>query len=579
MTLRPVILTCLVATLLAPLAGAKTLTLEIRHLWRGQPLTIPGNTLQTRGGESIELTRLSYLLSEPQLLASGDNISSGDWIRRTDWFAFVDAAAGPTILTLGGLPDATITNLRFHIGPDAETDRGDPSQYPARHPLNPVLNNLHWTPQGGYIFLALEGHRRDGDESTGFAYHLGNSWNRMAVTLPASLDLTRNATVTLDFHLDRLFDTTPFLKISDQDSTHSRRDDPLATTLKQRSEGAFSVAGIRYTSPPVLPQPAAKPVNTVGTPYRFRVAKGFPIPELPTDYPLTNERVRLGRELFHDPILSRNGTLSCASCHQSASALTDPRRFSLGVDGYAGSRNAMPLFNMAWKRSFFWDGRAPSLRAQALIPIEDHLEMDETLENVVGKLGALDQYPRLFEQAFGTADITPARLGIAIEQFVLTLTSYDSRFDQAARSDTSLTEQEKRGFELFMTEYDPRRGLRGADCFHCHGGAHFTDHRFHNNGLKPTDDTGLEGTTGKETDRAKFSTPSLRNIALTAPYMHDGRFASLEEVIDHYNAGLHRSLTLDPNLAKHPRDGLGLTDADKQALIAFLKSLRDPTFK
>ena len=125
------------------------------------------------------------------------------------------------------------------------------------------------------------------------------------------------------------------------------------------------------------------------------------------------------------------------------------------------------------------------------------------------------------------------------------------------------------------SESEPRLGKLGADCFHCHGGALFTDHSFHNNGLTPTEDVGLERTTGKETDRYKFSTPSLRNIALTAPYMHDGRFATLEEVIDHYNTPFERSPTLDPNLAKHPQ-GLGLSDEDKAALVAFLMTLSDP---
>jgi cytochrome c peroxidase len=130
-----------------------------------------------------------------------------------------------------------------------------------------------------------------------------------------------------------------------------------------------------------------------------------------------------------------------------------------------------------------------------------------------------------------------------------------------------------------MTEFDPRRGLKGADCFHCHGGALFTDQRFHNNGLKDEKDLGLGAITKKGSDRNRFITPSLRNIALSAPYMHDGRFQSLDQVIDHYDSGLHRSPTLDPNLAKHPRGGLGLSKEDKAALLAFLKTLTDPQFR
>jgi cytochrome c peroxidase len=232
----------------------------------------------------------------------------------------------------------------------------------------------------------------------------------------------------------------------------------------------------------------------------------------------------------------------------------------------------MPLFNLAWKTGFFWDGRAPSLREQALMPIEDPLEMDETLENVVAKLTADPAYPPLFRAAFGSGNISPENIGLALENFLLTRISFDSRFDRAFAGKEELTEQEKRGFELFFTESEPRMGRRGADCFHCHGGANFTDQSFHNNGLSTTDDVGLEAYTGHATDRYKFSTPSLRNIARTAPYMHDGRFATLEEVIGHYNSPPLRGATLDPNLAKHPQ-GLGLNEQDKAALIEFLKTL------
>ena len=279
----------------------------------------------------------------------------------------------------------------------------------------------------------------------------------------------------------------------------------------------------------------------------------------------------LGERLFHETKLSRTNTLSCASCHQGET-LSDPRRFSPGVDGRHGNRHAMPLFNLAWKTSFFWDGRAPSLRAQVLVPIEDHLELDESLENVVAKLKSDPAYPPLFAAAFGSGEISPRNISLALENSLLSRLSLDSKLDQVIRGKARFTEQEERGRELFFTELEPRLGQRGADCFHCHGGTLFSDHGFHHNGLETTDDVGLEKTTGMASDRFKFSTPSLRNVALTAPYMHDGRFATLEEVIDHYNSPMPRSETLDPNLAKHP-GGLGLSEADKAALIAFLKTL------
>ena len=553
-------------------------SLELRHLWEGKPLATPSRALVTGSGETIEFSRVAYLLSDLRLLGRGDNASSGTWLHRNNWFAHVDASGpgGVSRLDLGDLPRRTYTVLQFHIGLDQETDETDPSQYPADHPLNPNLNNLHWTPQGGYIFLAMEGHLRKNGDTGGFAYHLGNAWNRTPVSLPLSLEFTGPVTIAIDIHLDRLFNGAEPLPIAANPSTHSRKGDEIAQLLKSRIPSAFSVREIRQARPPAPADPPA-PGNLVGTPYRFRLARGFPIPELPTDPPLTNEGVALGKRLFHDPLLSGTSRQSCSSCHQIAHALSDSRRFSEGASGSLGTRNAMPLFNLAWKDSFFWDGRAPSLRVQALQPIQNPIEMHESLPNAIAKLKTANYGP-LFQAAFGTAGITEERLGIALEQFLLTKTSYRSRFDQAARGEGELTDQEKRGFELFMTEYDPRRGLKGADCFHCHGGAFFTDHRFHNNGLRDDDDRGLESVTGRPTDRNRFITPSLRNIALTAPYMHDGRFQTLEAVINHYNSGLHRSSTLDPNLAKHPPGGLGLGREDRTALVAFLKTLTDPQF-
>jgi cytochrome c peroxidase len=340
------------------------------------------------------------------------------------------------------------------------------------------------------------------------------------------------------------------------------------------------------------------------TPHPFTMSSVFPVPDLPRDNPLIEERVTLGRVLFHETRLSRDNSISCASCHNERAAFSDPRRFSVGVEGRPGKRQAMPLFNLAWRNSFFWDGRAPSLRAQALAPIQDHDEMDETLERVVTKLrssrrmGAPSNhhgevslltsvptnstdYPTLFTAAFGSPEITPEKIGLAIESFVLTLASFDSKFDRAMRGEAvKLTDEEQRGFALFFTEYDPRRGQFGADCFHCHGGANFSNHGFANNGLDSTfTDPGRFAVTQRESDRGKFAVPSLRNIALTAPYMHDGRFATLEEVVAHYSTGMRRSATLDPNFAKHPAGGVQLSGRDQRALVAFLETLTEERWK
>jgi cytochrome c peroxidase len=236
----------------------------------------------------------------------------------------------------------------------------------------------------------------------------------------------------------------------------------------------------------------------------------------------------------------------------------------------------MALFNLAWHGEMFWDGRAKTLRDQVLMPVQDKHEMNEALPRVVAKLKEDAACKAEFKRAFGSEEISSERIAMALEQHLLSLTSQDSKFDRATRKLDKLTDSEARGLKLFVTEFDPTHGLRGADCFHCHGGMLFTNHAFHNNGLTLTaDDIGREAVTKSAADRGKFKVPSLRNIALTAPYMHDGRFQTLEEVVEHYDHGVQRTGTLDPNLAKHPAQGLGLTTQEKADLVAFLKTLTD----
>jgi cytochrome c peroxidase len=301
---------------------------------------------------------------------------------------------------------------------------------------------------------------------------------------------------------------------------------------------------------------------------------------LPRDNPLITERVDLGRTLFFEKQLSHNNRQSCADCHQERFGLGEHKNTSTGAEGQPGTRNAMPIFNLAWKKSFFWDGRAANLREQALQPIQNPQEMHETLTNVVAKLQqARYDYATAFARAFGSPVITPEKIGLALEQYVLVQTSFNSRFDRVQRGEETFTAEEARGFELFATEYDPRRGQYGADCFHCHGGPLFQSQGFANNGLDAAPaDPGRAQVTGRAADLGKFAVPSLRNIALTAPYMHDGRFQNLDQVIEHYATGVKRSATLDPNLAKHPNGALPLSAADKHALVAFLRTLTDEKY-
>jgi cytochrome c peroxidase len=315
------------------------------------------------------------------------------------------------------------------------------------------------------------------------------------------------------------------------------------------------------------------------TPYILEYG-GLPDPELPQDNILTEQKVLLGRMLFHETLLSKDGSQACASCHLQADGFSDPDRFSIGVEGLEGKRQAMPVFNMAWHTNeFFWDGRANLLRDQALKPIQDPLEMNETLDNVISKLSAEKTYRDQFVRAFDSAMITEEKMALALEQFMLSIVSYNTKYDRYLAGEEALTESEERGRMLFETEYNPFfPEFSGADCVHCHGGKNFENDQYMNNGLdSDTDftDLGREDVTLNPEDRAKFKVPSLRNVALTAPYMHDGRFQTLEEVVDHYNEGIQSSSTVDPTVENTRETGLFLTEQDKEDLINFLHTLTD----
>ena len=318
--------------------------------------------------------------------------------------------------------------------------------------------------------------------------------------------------------------------------------------------------------------------DAVNEPYTLEYGT-FPTPTLPADNALTKEGVKLGRMLFYDKILSRTNTISCASCHMQQFAFTDTATLSVGVRGLHGKRQAMSVFNMAWHNNeFFWDGRAHLLRDQSLMPIQDELEMDETLGNVLAKLNASETYRKQFKKAFGTESINALLLSKALEQFMLTIVSNNSKYDDFLAGKATLTAEEEPGQYLFFTEYTPGfPNISGADCRHCHSGSDFENNQYMNNGLDAdadVTDLGRDKVTNNSNDRAKFKVPSLRNIALTAPYMHDGRFRTLEEVVDHYNL-VTNSATLDASFMQQLPNGLQLTAADKAALVAFLKTLTD----
>ena len=320
------------------------------------------------------------------------------------------------------------------------------------------------------------------------------------------------------------------------------------------------------------------------TPYALNIVNNtLPAPNLPSDNPMTKAKVELGRMLFYEKSMSSDGTVSCASCHHQATGFSDPNQFSIGVNGATGGRQAMGIINMAWNENeFFWDGRAHFLRDQSLGPIENPLEMNETLENVIVKLKSNQSIRQQFIRAFGTPEITAEKMSLAMENFMMALVSDDSKYDRYLVGTAVLTASEERGRALFFEEYNEFfPDLSGADCAHCHSGANFENDLYMNNGLDLTSqfvDFGREDATANPTDRAKFKVPTLRNIEVTGPYMHDGRFQTLEEVVNQYDHGVKNSTTVDPAVLATTATGLMLDDQDKIDLINFMKTLTDYTF-
>ncbi|MES2411225.1 MAG: cytochrome c peroxidase [Bacteroidota bacterium] len=307
--------------------------------------------------------------------------------------------------------------------------------------------------------------------------------------------------------------------------------------------------------------------NRFTTPLYLEVPNGWPKPKYNFQKnPLTEEGFQLGRNLFYDPILSRDNTISCQSCHlqQTGFAHVD-HELSHGIEGKTGSRNSMALINLAWNKDFMWDGGVNNLEMQPINPITNPLEMDETLENVITKLEASEKYRKLFAKAFGDEKITSQRILKALAQFTVMLKSSNSKYDQVMRDEEKFTMQEQRGYDLFK-----------ANCASCHKEPLFADDRFEKNGLvtdNTLNDFGRIKITGKPEDNLRFRVPTLRNIQFTLPYMHDGRFKSLTEVVKYYN-----SLRNDKNLPKELAQPMNLSDNDRVDLVVFLHTLTDKEF-
>jgi cytochrome c peroxidase len=555
-------------------AAEVTIALSLR--WTGAPILVPSATVNNHAGQPLRITRFSALISGVTLTASDGSIVS-----LAGQYGYIDAETGQLTAKFEGVPAGDYTGIAFDVGLPAAVNHADPGKWPVGHPLNPITNHLHWSWQGGYIFMAVEGHwiaTRDGNpaEDRGFSYHIARDDHLMPVRFATVYRVDGDTTVQFALDIAKVIASRRLAPDDGSESTHSAANDNLGEQIALAVRRAFFWLGASATPPAAEKAMASTPATSVGHPLTLRYPAGFPLPALPEDNPLTAEGFALGEALFTDRRLSGNETQSCADCHSARRAFSDNVARSRGANGQEGLRNAMPLFNLAWSPSFAWDGSKPKIRDQAIAAMTNPIEMAGDPARVVAALRSDPAIVKKFSAAFGSADVTTDGIARALEQYLLANISADSRFDRARRGEVTLTEEEKEGFALFMTEYDPVRGRRGADCFHCHGGPLFTDFAFKNNGLDRTSaDPARQRVTGRPEDAGKFKTPSLRNVAVTAPYMHDGRFNTLEEVVAHYDHGVVRSATLDPNLAKHPDDGLKLSAEEQHALVAFLKALTD----
>ncbi|MCS6933574.1 MAG: cytochrome-c peroxidase [Chitinophagales bacterium] len=306
---------------------------------------------------------------------------------------------------------------------------------------------------------------------------------------------------------------------------------------------------------------------------RFEIPANFPAPKYNfSSNPVTTAGFELGRKLFYEPQLSRDNTISCGSCHISFSAFTHHgHAVSHGIDNRLGIRNAPPVMNTAWSDEFMWDGGINQLDMLPIAPIENPVEMDLEFAIAVQKIKNNPAYPPLFKAAFGTEEITGPRLLQALSQFMNMLVSANAKYDKWKRGEDNvqLTADELDGYHLVQQK-----------CASCHSTDLFTDNKFHNNGIRSTFtiDSGRAHITQLPQDVGKFKTPSLRNLKYTAPYMHDGSFATLEQVLDHYAQGVKYSPTLDAELQKNGILGIPLTAIEKQKIIAFLNTLNDEKF-
>ncbi|TND06539.1 MAG: cytochrome c peroxidase [Bacteroidetes bacterium] len=342
------------------------------------------------------------------------------------------------------------------------------------------------------------------------------------------------------------------------------------------------VIACRKDDPIIVPQEHTPALPA--QPYDYVSASAFPssflypplsfINSEPQSNPTTDWGATLGRVLFYDTQLSANNAVSCASCHKQQNGFSDPARFSRGFAGGHTDRNSMAILNTRFSFRFFWDRRANGLEEQVMMPVMNAVEMGTDTVFLPAKLSAISYYPGLFEHAFGTTEISNTRIARALAQFVRSINSWNSKYDEGLQNNfTNFTPEENDGRTFFMSGQ--------FNCNHCHTTSNFYTTQALNNGLESVViDSGYALVTGDPADIGKFKVPTLRNIGVTGPYMHDGRFATLEDVVEHYNSGIQGNPNLDDRLTVEAITGgtpkqYNMTAYQKAALVAFLKTLTD----
>lgn len=534
----------------SPPPDSGTLRIALDEQVDGAPLPFGALVNENAAGNTYAVDRLRYFLCNVRA-----ERADGSFVE-VDAYHYRDAADATTAAFEVTLPGGAYDRISVLLGLDPELN-----VVGALDDV-PEVEAMRWPAAlgDGYHYVWLEGRYRDAaGDPVPFDVRTGRvddgaqvTDHAVRVTLPASAVTIGEGTTTLPavVNVNAWFDD-PVYDLTEHPDMIDDLDAQAA--LRDNASNLF--------------EPVLETLELVT--FLFPGAQPLEMPE-PDDNPTSRQGIALGRMLFYDPILSGDSTLACAGCHRQAQAFGDPRRFSVGIDGTQGTRQAPTIINASWIRRLFWDGRSPSLEDQAIHPVENPIEMHADWDEVVARIQAHPSYPALFARVFGTSAITRDLVVKAIAQFERSLISRNSRYDRWNVLQDTFTAQEERGFALFHTET--------AECFHCHHPTElFTGNLFFNIGLDSTVvDSGRGAITGNPQELAQFRAPTLRNVGVSAPYMHDGRFSTLEEVMAHYRNGVHTDLgNVDALLV----GGLPqLTDQDIEDLIAFLHTLTDHEF-